>query len=67
MEFGASDSKFVGVVYNFNNIADIEGTYTGLAAAATAAKGGFGGMSFTNTECVVINATATVLIAKGFS
>ena len=59
MEFGASDSKFVGVVYNLKNIADIEGIYTGLAAGATAAKVGFGGTSFTNTKCVVINATAT--------
>ena len=59
MEFGASETRFVGIVYNLKTKADIEGEYTAASYGTTAGTLGAGGFSLTNTKCVVIEGSVT--------
>ena len=55
MDFGGSETKLTGTVYNLNDVKKLPGLYTGVAAGAAIGKG-LGGVSITNEDCVMLNA-----------
>lgn len=54
-DVGGSSTEFSGTVYNLEDLKDFEGTYTGVTGSAAVIKGA-GGVSLTNSNCVVLNA-----------
>jgi len=55
LDIGGSATEFEGTVYNLKDLKDFEGTYSGVSTGAAVVKG-VGGVSLTNSNCVVLNA-----------
>jgi len=55
LDIGGSATEFEGTVYNLDNLDKFDGTYSGVSTGAAVVKG-IGGISLTNSNCVVLNA-----------
>ncbi len=55
LDIGGSATEFEGTVYNLNDLKEFEGTFSGVTTGAAVIKG-IGGVSLTNSNCVVLNA-----------
>jgi hypothetical protein len=53
-EFGASESKYTGTVYNLKKPADFAGNFSGITASTTVGSAGLGRSHLTNGNCVVV-------------
>ena len=58
MEIGAAEKKLTGTVYNLEKMEDFPGIYLGVGGGLTVVTAGLGGLSMTNSACVVMNASA---------
>ena len=56
LDFGVSETSFLGTVYNLEKIEDFPGTFLGVGTGFSAFTKGLGGVSMTNGNCVVLNA-----------
>lgn len=57
LDIGATATEFDGTVYNLNDVNDFPGIFSGVSTGAALIKG-LGGVSLTNANCVVLNASA---------
>ncbi len=58
MEIGAAKQTLEGTIYNLDNMQDFPGMYYGVGGGLTLVTVGLGGVSYTNSKCVVLNAVS---------
>ena len=56
MEFGAAKKHLKGTIYNMKTLDEFPGTFLGIGGGLTVVTKGLGGVSMTNSNCVVMNA-----------